>query len=251
MALALGSAKAAPFSLKTSRRLVFRALEPQGAPPNINAPSQGRFSYAENASRGIRTLALALGSATTPSMKHGRWSRSGPVSRVLSRAAIYLDCPSPNSSSRQPGCTPGQRIAPLFALAPDGVCQAAALPRRWCALTAPFQLFSLGSQGAQAGVSFSVALSVGSPRPAVSWHPALWSPDFPHRGHAAARPPGPLRTCDSTTARGRWGGAVGTGASFPGARMLGHPTRWCRTTPGRQSRRCRSRAACGARSRRV
>ena len=25
-----------------------------------------------------------------------------------------------------------------------------------------------------------MALSVGSPRPAVSWHLALWSPDFPH-----------------------------------------------------------------------
>lgn len=30
------------------------------------------------------------------------------------------------------------------------------------------------------GVFFSVALSVGSPRPAVSWHLALGSPDFPH-----------------------------------------------------------------------
>ena len=39
--------------------------------------------------------------------------------------------------------------------------------------------FLAWSQRAQAGVFFSVALSVGSPRPAVSWHPALWSPDFP------------------------------------------------------------------------
>ena len=30
------------------------------------------------------------------------------------------------------------------------------------------------------GVFFSVALSVGSPRPAVSWHLAPGSPDFPH-----------------------------------------------------------------------
>ena len=36
------------------------------------------------------------------------------------------------------------------------------------------------SPGRAGGVFFSVALSVGSPRPAVSWHPALWSPDFPH-----------------------------------------------------------------------
>ena len=40
------------------------------------------------------------------------------------------------------------------------------------------------------GVFFSVALSVGSPRPAVSWHLALWSPDFPHA--EGARSSGPL-----------------------------------------------------------
>ena len=37
------------------------------------------------------------------------------------------------------------------------------------------------------GVFFSVALSVGSPRPAVSRHLALWSPDFPHRGRSPQR----------------------------------------------------------------
>jgi hypothetical protein len=31
----------------------------------------------------------------------------------------------------------------------------------------------------ESGGLLSVALSVGLPRPAVSWHPALWSPDFP------------------------------------------------------------------------
>jgi len=29
-----------------------------------------------------------------------------------------------------------------------------------------------------------VALSIGSRRPGVTWHPALWSPDFPPLGHA-------------------------------------------------------------------
>ena len=39
-----------------------------------------------------------------------------------------------------------------------------------------------------AGGLFSVALSVGLPRPAVSWHPALWCPDFPHpEGLASGR----------------------------------------------------------------
>lgn len=74
-------------------------------------------------------------------------------------------------------------MASLFALAPDGVCQAAALPRRWCALTTPFQLFSVRTRG----VFFSVTLSVGSPRPAVSRHPTLRSPDFPHHPRPSMR----------------------------------------------------------------
>ena len=91
--------------------------------------------------------------------------------------AIYLERVSPRVSSTQPERTEGHRIAFLFALAPDGVYQAAALLQRWCAFTAPFQLFS---QNESAGVFFSVALSVGSPRPVVNWHLALRSPDFPH-----------------------------------------------------------------------
>src|SRR5687767_1680609 len=42
------------------------------------------------------------------------------------------------------------------------------------------------------GGLFSVALSVGSRRPGVTWHPALWSPDFPRR-LAATRLSGRLR----------------------------------------------------------
>ena len=71
-----------------------------------------------------------------------RVSASGPISRVLSGTAIYLERESPRASSTQPERTAGHRMALLFALAPDGVYQAATLPPRWCALTAPFQLFS-------------------------------------------------------------------------------------------------------------
>ena len=110
-----------------------------------------------------------------PSGKRNK-EASGPVSRVLSGTAIYLERESPRASSTQPERTAGHRMALLFALAPDGVCQAATLPPRWCALTAPFQLFSVRTRG----VFFSVTLSVGSPRPAVSRHPTLRSPDFPH-----------------------------------------------------------------------
>ena len=62
----------------------------------------------------------------------------------LLKTTIYLGRPSPGASSTQPERTAGHRMAFLFALASDGVCQAAPLPTRWCALTAPFQLFRRG-----------------------------------------------------------------------------------------------------------
>ena len=50
------------------------------------------------------------------------------------------------------------------------------LPRARCALTAPFHPYR---QTMFAGGLLSAALSVGSRLPGVTWHPALWSPDFP------------------------------------------------------------------------
>ena len=78
-------------------------------------------------------------------------------------------------------------MALLFAFAPEGACQAAVSPRRWWSLTPPFQLFSYPPRRA-VGVFFSAALSVGSPRQAVSLLPALWSPDFPHCHRSWANP---------------------------------------------------------------
>ena len=87
-----------------------------------------------------------------PSGKRNK-EASGPVSRVLSGTAIYLERESPRASSTQPERTAGHRMALLFALAPDGVCQAATLPPRWCALTAPFQLFSCVAHAARTACS--------------------------------------------------------------------------------------------------
>ena len=47
------------------------------------------------------------------------------------------------------------------------------LPATRCALTAPFHPYQ------HDGGIFSVALAVGSRLPGVTWHSALWSPDFP------------------------------------------------------------------------
>jgi len=64
-------------------------------------------------------------------------------------------------------------------------------PDRWCALTAPFHpCLCLAAIGGL----LSVALSFGSPRLAVSQHPALRSPDLPRTrwGSPPPRPPGRL-----------------------------------------------------------
>ncbi len=68
------------------------------------------------------------------------------------------------------------------------------LPPVRCALTAPFHPY-LHHLFKWAGGIFSVALSVGSRPPGVTWHPALRSPDFPHYRPKGliARLPGRLR----------------------------------------------------------
>ena len=65
--------------------------------------------------------------------------KSRPVSRVLSWTVIPLGLTSPSGSSNLPGSSAGHANAPLFGLAPSGVCHATRrCPRARCALTAPF-----------------------------------------------------------------------------------------------------------------
>jgi hypothetical protein len=131
--------------------------------------------------------ALAGRQASTPRRRRGKSGnqkrrRSRPVSRVLSWTTIPLGAASPQRSSSTPGCGSSQPIAPLFGLAPSGVCRA---PRRWprgrWALTPPFHHHH-AHLAMPFGCLLSVALSVASRRPGVTWHSALWSPDFPRRG---------------------------------------------------------------------
>ena len=56
-------------------------------------------------------------------------SGSRPVSRVLSWTVIPLGRLSPDASSNQPGNGAGRTIAPLFGLAPGGVCPATPVAR--------------------------------------------------------------------------------------------------------------------------
>ena len=66
-------------------------------------------------------------------------------------------------------------FASLFSLAPDGVYLA--IDFHQCGALLP-HLFTLTFYIIGGGI-FSVALSVDSRPPGVTWHPVLWSPDFP------------------------------------------------------------------------
>ena len=73
--------------------------------------------------------------------------------------------------------------------------------------------FTLAVPLARGGGLFSVALSCGSPRLAVSQHPALWRPDFPRSrrtGTAAAQPAPPApQVCHPNPARRVHTGSMG------------------------------------------
>ena len=102
--------------------------------------------------------------------------KSWPVSRVLSRTAIHLGDKSPCRSSNLPRSRAGHAYAPLFDLAPGGVFPATPVTSR---AVRSYRTISPLPGSEEPGGIFSAALSVGSRLPGITWHPALWSPDFP------------------------------------------------------------------------
>jgi hypothetical protein len=115
---------------------------------------------------------------------------SRPISRVLSRATIHLGRTSPCASSDLPGspCGPQERTRrsarfPIWSCSRWGLPCRRMLPPARCALTAPFHPYLPRPvcTTRDIGGLLSVALSVGSRPPGVTWHLALWSPDFPPR----------------------------------------------------------------------
>ncbi len=91
-------------------------------------------------------------------------------------------------------------------------CSRRGLPcRRHCCRRGALlpHLFTLTGPVARPGGLFSVALSCGSPRPAVSRHPVLWSSDFPPvqplaSSHTSVRPPPPAEQAGSTSISAGW-----------------------------------------------
>jgi hypothetical protein len=70
----------------------------------------------------------------------------------------------------------------IWPCSPVGFSLPRLLPNARCALTAPFHPYLMQPKPRrvwETGGIFSVALSVGSRLPGVTWHVALRSPDFP------------------------------------------------------------------------
>ena len=123
-----------------------------------------------------------------------RKKESRPISRVLSWTVIPLRRTSPCASSGLPGSARRSGAAmlsprlPYLALLQVGFAEPSVLPPTRCALTAPFH--PCQHRFRYFGGLLSVALSVGSRPPGVTWHLDPPSPDFPPP--LACRPEGRL-----------------------------------------------------------
>ena len=109
-------------------------------------------------------------------VENKNWSQ--PISRVLSWTTIHLGWMSPSTSSNLPGNrashTRSEDLSPYLVLLRVGFT----LPPN-VTTDAVRSYRTISPLPAETGGLFSAALSVGSRPPAVSWHSAQWSPDFP------------------------------------------------------------------------
>ena len=112
---------------------------------------------------------------------------SQPVSRVLSRIIIHLGPLSPKTLKRptRKQCGPHHSF-PIWSCSEWGLPCHCCCQQRGALLPHHFTLTD------KVGGIFSVALSVGSRLPGVTWHSALWSPDFPPAPDGASDYPADL-----------------------------------------------------------
>lgn len=189
--------------LTVDRQLIGRMTAGHGSDRPRQRPAcaqHGQPSISHSRSILLRTLCGHNRAANSVWLLTGSGRTSWPVSRILCTgrlaafraAVIHLGLPSPAGSSGLPAgigraalnrlrSTPEAGVP--FGLAPGGVYRAVPVTRDAGGLLHHrFTLTPLTRGGL-----FSVALSRGSPRVAVSNHPALRSPDFPRRARLRAR----------------------------------------------------------------
>jgi len=90
------------------------------------------------------------------------------ISRILSRTVIHLGNLSPSFSSNLPGSIAGHDFGTLFGLASGGV-----YPATDVATSAVRSYRTISPLPNKLGGIFSVALSIGSRLPGVTWHLTL------------------------------------------------------------------------------
>ncbi len=99
---------------------------------------------------------------------------SRPISRVLSWTAIHLRLLSPATCSDLPEGSAGHAVPSYLVLLRVGFT----LPQN-VTICAVRSYRTISPLPLCSGGMLSVALAVGLRLPGVTWHPALWSPDFP------------------------------------------------------------------------
>ncbi len=103
---------------------------------------------------------------------------SRPISRVLSWTVIHLGQTSPFASSNLPVPNAGRAIwEPIWSCSEWGLPCHYCYQQRGALLPHLFTLTCVRER--TIGGLISAALSVGFRPPGVTWHSALWSPDFP------------------------------------------------------------------------
>ena len=142
-------------------------------------------------SAGFRSAASADGNGTVPpETQNGVESAGKPGSVVDCHSSgrdVTVALEQPTREQRGP-----RHCSPIWPCSRWGLPCHDVLPRVRCALTAPFHPYLCRIAAAIGGL-LSAALSVDSRRPGVTWHRALWSPDFPRRSLGTPRQSGQLR----------------------------------------------------------
>ena len=100
------------------------------------------------------------------------------VDNHSSRMHVTVHLQQPTRIQRGPRLLPEGIRIPIWSCSEWGLPCRKLLPVARCALTAPFHPYLCPKNRAIGGL-LSAALSVGSRPPGVTWHSALWSPDFP------------------------------------------------------------------------
>ena len=131
----------------------------------------------------LRSGLCSLQLAACGSNKVGR-----SISRVLSWTAIHLGPASPRASSDLPESSAGRANGFLFGLAPGGVYPATAVASGAVRSYRTFSPLPDDPKNTGRYVFCGTAVTTPSPAqsPGVTWHPALWSPDFPPVVHTTS-----------------------------------------------------------------